>query len=52
MKEDGMGTTLEGMRETCRTLIPNPKGKPPLDRKLHVLESSIESKVKEPGMIT
>jgi hypothetical protein len=49
MKEGGMGTALEGVRETCKTLIPNPKGKPPLDRERHVLESSIQSKVKGTG---
>jgi hypothetical protein len=49
MKGGGLGTTLEGMRETCKTLIPNSKGKPPLDRKRHVLEGSIQSKVTETG---
>jgi hypothetical protein len=49
MKEGGMVTTLEGMRETCRTLIPNPKEKPPLDRKRHVLESGIQTQVIETG---
>jgi hypothetical protein len=52
MKQGGMVTTLEGMRDTCKILIPIPKGKPALDKKRYVLRAAFKRKLKKPGMIT